>query len=129
MPHVPDEATKVGCGLGSTAAVHSGFSVGWGTALKQAVCTTLHQAVQQSGRDPTQLRVLVTGQHPERGLHGTCMPCVSIHITCLTALLSTLTEAGVVLSVLPALDQSALGFPNVHVQQLTEVHPDKYCFI
>ena len=62
VPHAPHEATKVGCGLGSTAAVHSGFSVSWGNALKQAVCTTLQQAVQQSGRDAAQLRVFVTGQ-------------------------------------------------------------------
>lgn len=76
MPHVPDETTKVGCGLGTTAAVHSGFNVSWGTALKQAVCTTLHQAVQQTGRDPTQLRVLVTGQTQRKCLDGTCTPCI-----------------------------------------------------
>ena len=75
VPHAPDKATKVGCGLGPTAAVHSGFNVSWGTALKQAVCTTLQKAVQQSGRDAAQMRVFVTGQDQQSASSETKASC------------------------------------------------------
>jgi len=66
VPHLPEAGSKagakVGCGLGPTAAVHSGFSLSWGTALKGAVCRALQGAVMQSGNDASRLRVYVTGQ-------------------------------------------------------------------
>lgn len=69
VPHQPEAGAKAdaevgakaGFGLGPTAAVHSGFSLSWGTALKGAVCKALQGAVMQNGGDATRLRIYVTG--------------------------------------------------------------------
>ena len=62
VPHVPEENAKAGCGVGSTAAVHQGFHVSWGNALKKEVCDVVQQAASQSGRDASNMRVFVTGE-------------------------------------------------------------------
>ena len=61
VPHIPEEAAQIGCGTGSTAAVHQGFNVSWGNALKKDVCDVIQQAVKQSGTDASRMRVFVTG--------------------------------------------------------------------
>ncbi|KAL3158681.1 hypothetical protein ABBQ32_011423 [Trebouxia sp. C0010 RCD-2024] len=61
VPHIPETGAKTGCGLGPTAAVHSGFSLSWETALKEAVYAALKRAVMQSGQDASCLCVYVTG--------------------------------------------------------------------
>ena len=45
------------------AAVHSGFSASWQHALKQLVLDLISKAVALEGRQPSDMRVLITGQH------------------------------------------------------------------
>ena len=67
VPHIPEEAARVGCGAGSTAAVHQGFNVSWGNALKKDVCAVIQKAVKHSGSHASRMRVLVTGSKTYMG--------------------------------------------------------------
>ena len=71
VPHTPEGAARVACGLGAVAAVHSGFNTSWQSGLKQAVCNILHTAVKNSSTDASKMRMLITGL--SNGSNGCCM--------------------------------------------------------
>ena len=73
VPHEAGEAGSIGCGLGTVAAVHSGFSASWQSGLKQAVCSALQQAVKHSTQHASQMRMLVTGDTAHRSLLATVL--------------------------------------------------------
>ena len=61
VPHIPEETASIGCGFGSAAAVHSGFSVSWQNKLKQAVCALVQTVVNHNSEAAANTRVLITG--------------------------------------------------------------------
>lgn len=62
VPHAPEEAAGIGCGLGPVPAVHSGFAASWQKGLKASVSQILKQAVKQSSQPASRMRMLITGQ-------------------------------------------------------------------
>lgn len=77
MPHIPEKGAKTVCGLGPTAAVHSGFSLSWETALKEAVYAALKRAVMQSGQDASRMSIFVTGVRWVLVMLGRLLICTS----------------------------------------------------
>lgn len=67
VPHTAEEeecsSASQGCGISSAAAVHSGFNASWQRGLKKSVCSTIQQAVEQSGSAPGSMQVLITGSY------------------------------------------------------------------
>ena len=61
VPHSPEESANIGCGFGPVAAVHSGFSASWQKGLKAGVGKILRQAVKQSSKPASEMRMLITG--------------------------------------------------------------------
>ena len=87
VPHDPESAASTGCGLGTIAAVHSGFSTSWQSGLKEAVCGILHKAVKHSCQDASKMRLLVTGaaQHLNFNLYSMTELALCVYIPSLIA--------------------------------------------